>query len=494
MRHLCNFANRLFFRNFVFLFFASAALWANAQSTAPIPDLYKTGFDTISAEQAKQWLSILAGPKFGGRGTGQKGYTLAAHWVAGKLAEFGLEPMGDGGTYFQMLPMTRLSLDEEQSSITATGNLKVEVKGNLSIDQFSDQNEIAGKVVFLTFAGKDAQLPSTVELRDKIVIYSADAEAIRTAPRLVAGGGPVAALRIVEQVTAGSSQLLRDDAKTKSTSVSGVISRIAANQIVEGLGGKTAWLDEKQATQSHSTERTLKLRLRTRRISAAAPNVIGWLEGSDPELKNEYIVIGSHLDHLGFRGEAMYPGADDNGSGSTAVLNIARALSENPTRPKRSVLFMWFAAEEMGLVGSKFYCDNPLLPLDKMVCMFNIDMVGRNEEKAGETAEQNVNTIHLIGSKQGDPALHDVIMKANEVVNFEFEYDEEGVFGRSDQANFYAKGTSVAFLFGGFHPDYHQPSDKPEKINFEKIARAARLYYLSIYYAADHGPFKLPSK
>jgi Zn-dependent M28 family amino/carboxypeptidase len=135
-----------------------------------------------------------------------------------------------------------------------------------------------------------------------------------------------------------------------------------------------------------------------------------------------------------------------------------------------------------------------LLPLDKMVCMLNIDMVGRDEENQNETAEENRNVIHLIGSKQGDPALHSIIMQANQYVNFDFEYDEESVFGRSDQANFFKQGTSVAFLFGGFHPDYHRPSDQPEKINYEKIARAARLYYMTIFLAADHGPFMQPAK
>jgi Zn-dependent M28 family amino/carboxypeptidase len=155
---------------------------------------------------------------------------------------------------------------------------------------------------------------------------------------------------------------------------------------------------------------------------------------------------------------------------------------------------MWFAAEEIGLVGSAYYVDHPLLPLDKMVCMLNVDMVGRNEEKSGETASENETSIHLVGSKQGNPDLHEVIMKANQFVNFAFEYDEEGVFGRSDQANFFKKGTSVAFLFGGFHPDYHQTSDQVTKINFHKIATAAKLFYVTAHLAAEHGKFALPAK
>ena len=238
----------------------------------------------------------------------------------------------------------------------------------------------------------------------------------------------------------------------------------------------------------------MKLELRYREEPTAVPNVLAWQPGSDLDLRNEYVVIGAHLDHLGLQNGSMFPGADDNGSGSTALLNIARAISANPIKPKRSILFMWFAGEEIGLVGSAYYVDHPLLPLEKMVCMLNVDMVGRNEEKQGDLAIDNETSVHLVGSKQGDPALHDVIMKANQYVNFAFEYDEEGVFGRSDQANFFKKGTSVAFLFGGFHPDYHKTTDDVSKINFHKIAAAAKLYYLAAHFAADHGAFKLPVK
>ena len=242
------------------------------------------------------------------------------------------------------------------------------------------------------------------------------------------------------------------------------------------------------------TELSIKIELRAREQPMAVPNVLAWLEGSDPELRHEYVVIGAHLDHLGTRGDAVYPGADDNGSGSTAILNIAKAMSLNPVKPKRSVLFMWFAAEEMGLLGSAHYVANPLLPLENMVCMLNIDMVGRNEEKGNETAEENEQTLHLVGSQKGDQTLHELILEANKHVNFTFEFDEEGVFGRSDQINFFRKGTSVAFLFGGFHPDYHRTSDEPSKINYRKIASAAKLFYISAFRAAEHGPFPVPEE
>ena len=272
------------------------------------------------------------------------------------------------------------------------------------------------------------------------------------------------------------------------------------NHSFAGWGGKPRWINpaEKPGVVIYQPEETkegapqeISIRMRYREEQAAVPNVVAWLEGSDPDLKNEYVVLGSHLDHLGIRGGQVYPGADDNGSGSTAVLSIAKAFALNPVRPKRSVLFIWFAAEEIGLVGSKHYCDNPTKPLEDMICMFNIDMVGRNEETKDETSEENEGSIHLVGSQKGETDIHDIVLKANESVGFRFELDEEDVWNRSDQINFFQKGVPVSFLFGGFHPDYHRPSDKVGDINFKKLVSAAKLYYLAVNLASEHGPFEM---
>ena len=124
--------------------------------------------------------------------------------------------------------------------------------------------------------------------------------------------------------------------------------------------------------------------------------------------------------------------------------------------------------------------------------MFNIDMVGRNEDQGeGDTDADNEGHIHLVGSRRGESGLHDLVLAANRHVGFEFELDQESVWNRSDQVNFYRQGVPVAFLFGGFHPNCHQPSDGPAKINYAKIASAARLYYLAIFNAAAHGPFEM---
>jgi Zn-dependent M28 family amino/carboxypeptidase len=167
-------------------------------------------------------------------------------------------------------------------------------------------------------------------------------------------------------------------------------------------------------------------------------------------------------------------------------------MAANPIKPKRSVLFIWFTAEEVGLLGSRYYTENPMVPLENMTCMFNIDMVGRNEDQgAGDADADNEGHIHLVGSQRGETALHDLILTANQHLGFEFELDMESVWNRSDQVNFYNKGVPVAFMFGGFHPDYHQPSDKPAQINYLKIQSGARLFYLAVHAAANHGRFPM---
>ncbi len=462
-----------------------------AEATPPPAELTE-GFDSITPEQCEEWLNILAGPKFEGRGTGQVGYTKAAHWVAGKVAEFGLEPIGDNGTYFQMLPMQRRMPLIEECSLTGPNDFKIEAKGNLGFDRFSDQQEVSGEVIFVNFSGSNLAFAEGTTLRDKIVVYIADEQAATSAPTLVARQRPAAAIRVINSVPESISQLIRGGGRRRASSISGTIIESAAVKLAEAVGGDASWLakPEKDGVVVHEPMQDISLRLRFREEQAAVPNVVAWLEGSDPLLKNEYVVVGSHLDHLGIQGGQVFPGADDNGSGSTAVLNIAKAFSVNSTRPKRSIMFIWFAAEEIGLVGSRHYANNSTKPTEDMTCMFNIDMVGRNEENANETAEENEGSIHLIGSKKGDNEIHDLVLKANESVGFRFEFDEEKVWNRSDQVNFYNKGVPVAFLFDGFHPDYHRPSDQPSKINFKKIASAAKLYYLAINFASDHGRFK----
>ena len=477
-------------------FACSPAINAQYEGATAPPEVLQPGFESITPEECQQWLNILAGPGFQGRGTGQEGYVKAASWVSGKLAEFGLKPMGDAGTYFQMLPMSRLLVDPVQSKLTGPGELAIVFDKAIGLDRFVDQPEFSGKAVFIRMAGEGAKIADDLDIENKIVILVADDQAASANAFRLSRKRASAVLRVVDAEPTSTPQQERPNNRQRSNGIGGSIHKDQAKQILATVGGAEEWLTtpEDGAIHIHQTDAELKVELRIRREPIAVPNVLAWQEGSDPALRDEYIVIGAHLDHLGQRGTEYFAGADDNGSGSTALLSIAKAISANPIKPKRSVLFMWFAAEEIGLVGSAHYVNNPILPLDKMICMLNVDMVGRNEEKPDEPASQNIRSLHLVGSEKGDKSLHAMILEADKSINFEFEFDEEGVFGRSDQINFFKKGTSVAFLFGGFHPDYHRTSDTPDKINYAKIASAAKLFFLVSHMAAEHGPFPAPKE
>ena len=157
-------------------------------------------------------------------------------------------------------------------------------------------------------------------------------------------------------------------------------------------------------------------------------------------------------------------------------------LVKNKVKPARSILFLNFCGEEMGLIGSRHFSEHPTIPLSAIVSELQMDMIGRNEEEnmegnKGEKAEDNKNSLHLIGSKKLAPQLHDLCMKANETAKFDLEWDQEGMFSRSDHANFARMGVPIAFFFTGLHRDYHKPSDTPDKIEYAKLLRVATYVY-----------------
>jgi hypothetical protein len=388
-----------------------------------------------------------------------------------------------------MMPIVRRLPEIEECRILGPNGLVIEGAGQLGFERYTDQGEVRGKAVFLSFVGPNPTVPEDLELRETIVFYAADDLAAPAVPRLLARLRPSATLRLIGNPPVSAPQTLFPGRRSRSTSVSGTLLKSAGQGLAAALGIPDGW---DQQSSLHVTDQEVTLRMKLREQPAGAPNVLGWLEGSDPELKHEYVVIGAHLDHLGVSGDQLFPGADDNGSGSIAILSIAKAMAANPIKPKRSVLFIWFTAEEVGLLGSRYYTENPMVPLENMTCMFNIDMVGRNEDQgAGDADADNEGHIHLVGSQRGETALHDLILTANQHLGFEFELDMESVWNRSDQVNFYNKGVPVAFMFGGFHPDYHQPSDKPAQINYLKIQSGARLFYLAVHAAANHGRFPM---
>jgi len=210
-------------------------------------------------------------------------------------------------------------------------------------------------------------------------------------------------------------------------------------------------------------------------------NVIAWLEGSDPDLKDEAIIIGGHYDHIGYEKEHpadsdyIYNGADDNASGTSGVIAVAKAFASMIDTPRRSVIFMAFAGEEKGLLGSDSYIRKPLWPLGKTVAMLNLDMIGRNDP----------DSIEIIGGRQ-NPGLGRIVSRQNRETGFILtENKQEPMTGGSDHASFFKKDVPVIFFFSGLHEDYHKVTDSPDRINFDKAARVARLAFLTAWTVAN---------
>ena len=210
--------------------------------------------------------------------------------------------------------------------------------------------------------------------------------------------------------------------------------------------------------------------------------------------------MGAHYDHVGIgipvNGDAIYNGADDDGSGTTALLAMAEALAKRALRPKRSVLFVWHAGEEKGLWGSRYFTDYPTVPLDKIVTQLNIDMIGRSK-KEGDTNPRNSdlsgpNEIYVIGSQMMSTELGELTETVNKQylnLTYDYRYDDPAdpnrFFFRSDHYNYARKGIPIVFFFDGEHEDYHRPGDSVDKIDFQKMEKITRTIYLMLWEIAN---------
>ena len=230
---------------------------------------------------------------------------------------------------------------------------------------------------------------------------------------------------------------------------------------------------------------------------AKTQNVVGILEGSDPTLKSEYVAIGAHYDHVGIGNcggvtptDNICNGADDDGSGTVAVLNLAHAFAMSNPRPKRSIIFIWHCGEEKGLWGSEYFVEHPTVPLASIVTQLNIDMIGRSR-KPDDTNKRNDNLsgpkeIYVIGSKLMSTELGALSERVNaSYLNFGFNYkyddpnDTERFFYRSDHYNYAKKGIPIIFYFDGVHQDYHGAGDHPDKIDYDKMEMVTRTVFMT---------------
>ncbi len=508
---------------------------------AQAPPRLATGADSIKASELRADLTFLASDALEGRMSLERGSEVAIQWIAAEFGKAGLKPLIDG-SYLQPVPLVEYRGDRQLSGLTLKINGKSETLQ--ATGSYPNDGDYSGKVVFAGFGITAPELGyddySGIDARGKVVLVfnhepqEDDAKSIfngkgntryanaRAKMFNAARHGAVALLVMPDpnhpkgmvrgpldtpqqgrgqqvQRTPRPIQAIADEASIPVFN----IRADTADQLLKNASGIQSGIDAtlKPASKSLEAEATLHVvnALRKRQLSY---NVIGLLPGSDPTLSAETILISAHYDHDGLAANGgIYHGADDNGSGTVGVVALAKAFVKNPVKPKRSILFCVYAAEERGLLGAYYYAAHPLRPLDTTRAVINFDMIGRNEAPSSQTnglmdiAADTSNELNIIGTKYS-PDYRAAVVKSNEYagLHLSYKWDEDTVLSvlfRSDQYPFLMHDIPAMWWFTGFHPDYHQTTDTADKINYVKMEKILKLAYLTAF---DFGDAKNPPK
>jgi hypothetical protein len=440
---------------------------------------------TITAKDLNERLSILASDEYEGRETGKKGQKMAAEYISGKFEAFGLEAPVDG-SYYQPVELT-------ESALVSSYFRRNEDK-KIGFDDFLyySKAETAGEeYIRIVMAGDTDE--NTAAYDGAYVAYAV--QGMRGMPddrmKKAQEAGAQGFVAIIEDDSEFGTIMGRYGPYLQRPQL-GLEKRDndSAERMIIMDKGLAAWIfDKEYAGIESGAEAQVIFNADYLDTPIISENVLGFLKGS--EKPDEIIVITSHYDHIGITNGEINNGADDDGSGTTAVLEIAEAFSEAAAKgrgPKRSILFMTVTGEEKGLLGSKYYTDNPIFPLENTITNLNIDMVGRVDE----AHEENPNYVYLIGSDKLSQELHELSERVNKTymgMELDYTYNDENdpnrFYYRSDHYNFAKNNIPIIFYFNGTHPDYHQPSDTVEKINFDILENRARLVFYTAWEIAN---------
>lgn len=438
-----------------------------------------------------QHLTVIADDSMMGRDTPSPGLEMTAQYVADQFANLGLKPGGEDGGWFQRYPIYRTQLDTEGSHVgfmMAGAHLHASFATDAS-RWFGDipAGDVRGSAVVMGGI-LDAQQIGEMDLEGKVALVIIDFGSLRDTRQqeglaAIREQNPVAIVAVSNRTErAFESRVKRQGrARTVLELSEGAPPAIEVHEraLSEVLAAADLNSEEIRTADAFVTQDLTALTIDVEMVQKilseeTAPNTIGILEGSDPQLKNEYVVYSAHMDHVGIRSgqaDSISNGADDDASGTVGVLMLAAAFAQAETRPKRSILFITVSGEEKGLWGSAHFADNPTVPVEDMVANINMDMIGRNW----------ADTIVAIGKEHSD--LGETLNRVNGdhpelgMTAIDDMWPEERFYFRSDHFNFAAKGVPVLFFFNGVHEDYHQVSDEIDKIDTEKMSRIIQLLY-----------------
>jgi peptidase M28-like protein len=480
---------------FAAVFFVSACAGTGATgSTSATPttpvstaEIMERAAATITAEGILADIEFLASDDLRGRDTPSPGLEQAAEYLAGRLQAMGLEPAGTDG-YLQRYPFVRTAMVTEEREVG------FEVAGRGTVWEFGkDYYVIPGQQIArdagAIWAGSAASPASDLAAKafGKVAFFSTrgnpvvgDGEDLLSAFTAAAQAGASGIVLVLDQTQTADSILdwangIMGSGLATPTPIVG-LSSAAAHQLLEGSGHDPDLLrdDGSSAVDLDGVKITVAAPFATSRHTP--PNVVAILRGSDPVLRDEYIVYSAHFDHVGVglpdaSGDSIYNGADDDASGTAVVMAAAKAFASLEVRPKRSVIFLAVSGEEKGLLGSKFFSENPTVPIQGIVMNINLDMVGRNHPDSIVAVGRQYTNL-------GD--LSDQIVQEHPDLGLTIIEDpkpEDRSFFRSDHLHFVNKDIPAIFFTTWDHEDYHKPSDEVADIDGEKAARVARLVF-----------------
>jgi hypothetical protein len=518
------------------LLVVAAPVWIFATEPSAVLPVVPATVDSITPSELRMHLQFLTSEELGGRYTLAPNFAIAARYLASHLEGYGFRGAGEHGEFLQTFQVISAKPDPAKSllEITRAGKASSYHFGDFYIAPSGASGDAEGEIVFvgagISAPGQKHDDYAGLDVKGKIVLIAlgtpagidlsqlADNEEGQGAARAHGAVGllQVPSQRLLElmknksyseRAASRESVRLAREAENKLPALT--LGPALAEDLLAACGlnlkGMHEAIAQKQPLKPKKTGVSARMSVSLQLTRTSTQNVAGILEGADPRLKNEYVVFSAHYDHLktGPSGE-IFPGADDDGSGTTAILTIAHAMSLE--RPKRSILVIFHAGEELGLLGSEYNTDYaPLVPLERMVVDLNIDMIGRSRPAGDKELEDehltDANTVYLVGSNRASHELHQISEETNaqfQKLNLNYYYNDpnnpERIYFRSDHWNYAKHGVPIIFYFDGTHVDYHRPTDTIDKIDFDKMTRITRLVFETGWRIAnlDHRLTKTP--
>jgi hypothetical protein len=510
-------------------------------STLPLKYQARPTTNAITAGDLMSRLYIFADDSMQGRDTGTPGHVRSTAWIERELRALGLEPAGENGSYFQDVPMIARRLDAskpfgvEGRSFTAfTDYVSALARGT--------PRSIAGiRAVYAGIGGDSVNTIPAERLTGKVAVFRAPAGTSPSGFGWANAANAAALVIVTDALPSPVIQQARNPAVTMPASAAGPSAQPVRATIYMTPSAADALFDRPLSALTPGAEgKAFANDIPFGEMRVPARNVIAIIRGSDPALRNSYVALGAHNDHVGIRAvgpldhdslkmvnayrnrlmialpetptaeqvrqvqsaiaayrpnldsvrairpprrDSIFNGADDDGSGSVGLLEIAEAVATSPNKPKRSLLFVWHAGEEKGLLGARWLSEHMTVPRDSIIAQVNIDMIGRGGPD--DIRGGGPNYLQIIGARRLSTQLGDLVEAVNRTqaspFTFDFSWDATGhpqnIYCRSDHYHYARWGIPVAFIWTGLHGDYHQLTDEPQYIDYPHMTRVTRFVH-----------------